>query len=68
MATAHLSKQDQEAVAKWLQDHWAVHLCPICGQNAWRAMPHRTDFDCIPVVCGACGYTALLDPAVLGAV
>ena len=78
-----MSNYDQKKLIQHLSDKWGNKVCPMCSENQWgvsdRAMELR-EFQngnftvggnlqpVIPVNCGNCGYTILINGLIAGVV
>jgi ribosomal protein S27AE len=78
-----MSNYDQQKLLSFLQRKWRNNVCPMCGANQWgvsdKAMELREYQQgnlviggalqpVIPVNCGNCGYTILINGLITGVI
>jgi ribosomal protein S27AE len=76
-----VSKIDNQKVTAHLQNKWGSRACPMCGKGPWNVQDstyqiteyHEEGFvvggpviPVIPVICGNCGYTILVNAILAG--
>ena len=78
-----MAKFDSAKLLSHLKVKWASRACPMCGSGPWSVQDSTfqlTEFNegsmviggpvipVVPVVCSNCGYTALVNALVSGAI
>jgi predicted nucleic-acid-binding Zn-ribbon protein len=76
-----MAKFDSNKIIEHLKEKWFAKPCPMCGGGPWNVQDSTfqlTEFNegnlilggpvipIIPVTCGNCGYTALVNAIVAG--
>ena len=74
-----MSKFDGNKILEHLKTHWGKRACPMCGKGPWNALDSTyqlTEYNegslvlggplvpVIPVTCGSCGNTVLVNAIV----
>ena len=77
------SNRATEEFVKFLEQKWGTHPCPLCGARQWQIQPSAFELrqyhgrgifasgavtPVVPVVCGNCGNTVLVNAIVAGVV
>jgi len=78
-----MAKYDNKIVISHLQDKWGSRPCPMCGKGPWNVHDSTyqlTEYNegglviggpvipVVPVICGNCGYTILVNAILAGVV
>jgi len=77
-----MAKVNSEKLVAFLGEKWGGRSCPMCGKGPWNVQPtvfqlnefHEGSFvvggplvPVIPVSCGNCGHTVLVNAIISGA-
>jgi predicted RNA-binding Zn-ribbon protein involved in translation (DUF1610 family) len=66
-----MSEPHGNRVLAWIREKWGEQRpCPYCGEARWDVGPPVVlgASPAVPVVCGNCGNTLLIDAGVMGVV